>query len=182
MRNQTIITFPRLNPFLLPWTGICLSNSSAIFICCICANNRGISSTRSVSIFNVSFMLGVYYNFEISSRNERTVSKFSFHGSKFLRRTISLPVFILESIPEEVLFFEDIKGTNRGRIGQIENNLKCIQQTTRQGAVLTFGRPCKKVLILVSRVGTRYSKAREFLFVTRGSIRIDRLYFIAASV
>src|SRR6266705_2861468 len=40
---------------------------------CMCANNNGISSTRSVSIFSVSFMLGVYYNFEIPSRNGRTV-------------------------------------------------------------------------------------------------------------
>src|SRR5882762_2164630 len=49
---------------------------------CMCANNSGISSTRSVSMFNVSFMLGVYYNFEISSRNERTVREYKLEKVK----------------------------------------------------------------------------------------------------
>src|SRR5258708_38162394 len=62
-------------------------------------------------------------------------------------------------------FSRTSRGRVREKLGQLENNLKCIQQTTRQGAVLTFGRSCKKDLTLVTRVATRYSRARELLFL-----------------
>ena len=72
---QTPVVQPMPVPTQFPCASKCVSNNSGIPIPSICVNNRGISSTRSVTILSAFVMHTAYRNLIISPFFDRTVSR-----------------------------------------------------------------------------------------------------------
>src|SRR5437867_12284828 len=60
--SQMVLTQPKLRPVQLPWVGKWVSNNVGRPIRCICSINSGMSSTRSVMMWGISFMPRAYRN------------------------------------------------------------------------------------------------------------------------
>src|SRR6266568_120117 len=73
--SQIVVVKPRLVPSQLPWGRKEASSRSAIPILSLCANNTGISSTRSVVMVSFSVIQQAYRNFKMLSLFDRTMSK-----------------------------------------------------------------------------------------------------------